>query len=229
MGRSMGLFAVASLPAFAALAAGAAVGPSARPWLWALATILDLAAGVVASRARWRVHVSHFAERHGLFVIIVLGESLIAIGLASAELDTSVGSQFAKAAGVALVGVLWWLYFGWFKEWLEERVERSEGIGLLRNSYSFAHFAIVAGVVGVAAALEEVVAHPGDALGAPAALALVVGMAAYLGSVAVLALTAGGMVLRTRLLVTAVLLALVGAVVGIVEHRRLGVLRAEAV
>ena len=207
MARSMGLFALASLPAVAILSVGAALDPGPRLALWAAAIVLDLAAGISVRGVTWRVHVSHFAERHGLFVIIALGESLIAIGVASTALEATVSSFLVKGAGVALVCGLWWLYFGWFKTWLEERVELSGSIDLLRNAYSFVHFLVVMGVVGVAAALESAIAHPDDPFSTPAATSLVLGMFAFVGGIAILAWMAGRLVLVSRWSI----LALIGA------------------
>lgn len=239
MARSMGLFALASLPAMVALVVGAVL-PEARMGLWAAAIVLDLAAGVSVRGVTWNIHVSHFAERHGLFVIIALGESLIAIGVASTALTATVASFLVKGAGVALVCALWWLYFGWFKTWLEEAVDAAGSIDHVRNAYSFVHFLVVMGVVAVAAALESAIAHPDDPLAASAAVSLVLGLLAYAGGVAFLAWMAGRVVLGARLALIAVLSAVsFGAVavdlrsaivigfaavtliaIGTIEHRR---------
>lgn len=203
MARSMGMFALASVPAMLALLAGAALAPGPRAVLWAVAILFDLAAGVAVRGVSWRVHVSHFAERHGLFVIIALGESLIAIGVASTALAATVSSYMVKGAGVGLVCAMWWVYFGWFKSWLEDRAEALGSIDLIRNAYSFVHFLIVMGVVGVAASLETSIAHAGDAFSAPAAASLVLGTVGYVGGVALLAWMAGRLLLRTRIAVLA--------------------------
>ncbi|MGH8951419.1 MAG: low temperature requirement protein A [Acidimicrobiia bacterium] len=199
MARSMGLFALASVPAILALVVGAFLDPGPRAGMWALAIVLDLAAGVAVRGVSWRIHVSHFSERHGLFVIIALGESLIAIGVASTALDATVASYLVKAAAVALVCAMWWVYFGWFKSWLEERAEASGSIDFIRNAYSFVHFPVVIGVVGVAASLEVSLAHPEEAFSAPAAASLVLGTAGYVGGVVLLAWMAGRIVLKARL------------------------------
>jgi low temperature requirement protein LtrA len=188
MARSMGLFALASVPAMLALVAGAALDPGARSVLWAVAILLDLAAGVAVRGVTWRVHV-----------IIALGESLIAIGVASAALDATVSSFMVKGAGVAIVCGMWWIYFGWFKLWLEDRAEASGSIDFIRNTYSFVHFPVVMGVVGVAAALEAAIAHPGEAFSTPAAASLVLGTTGYVGGVALLAWMAGRLILGARL------------------------------
>jgi len=205
MARSMGIFAVASVPAMVALVVGAFLDPGPRVGLWAVAIALDLAAGVAVRGVTWRVHASHFAERHGLFVIIALGESLIAIGVASTALTSTVSSFVVKGAGVALVCGLWWLYFAWFSSWLEERVEASAGIDLIRNAYSFVHYLVVMGVVGVAAALESAIAHPNDPFTTAGAVSLVLGTTAYVGGVAWLAWMAGRLLLGVRLAVLAVI------------------------
>lgn len=240
MARSMGLFALASLPAIIVLGVGAVLEPGARVWWWATAILLDLAAGIAVRGVSWRVHVSHFAERHGLFVIIALGESLIAIGVASTALAATVPSFLVKGAGVGLVCTLWWLYFGWFKSWLEGQVEIAGSIDLVRNAYSFVHFLVVMGVVGVAAALESAIAHPDDPFSAPPAASLVLGLTSYVGGVALIAWMAGRLVLRTRLLFLGLVVVVsfvavpanvrgslviafavvILAAVGVIEHRR---------
>ena len=240
MARSMGLFGLASLPGMAVLVVGAALDPGPRVGLWSVAILLDLAAGIAVRGVTWKIHVSHFAERHGLFVIIALGESLIAIGVASTSLEATVSSFVVKGAAVALVCGLWWLYFGWFKTWLEEHVEAAGSIDLVRNSYSFVHFLVVMGVVAVAASLESAVAHPGDPFSTPAATSLMLGMLAYVGGIAVLAWMAGRLALVSRLGILAMIgagsvgaavLDVTGAVVvgfaavalgatGVIEHRQ---------
>jgi len=207
MARSMGLFALASVPAILALVVGAALDPGPRAGMWALAILLDLAAGVAVRRMSWRIHVSHFAERHGLFVIIALGESLIAIGVASTALPATVSSYMVKGAGVGLVCAMWWVYFGWFKSWLEDRAEASGSIDFIRNAYSFVHFLLVIGVIGVAASLETSIAHAEDAFSAPAAASLVLGTLGYVGGVALLAWMAGRLLLRSRIAMLAMTVA----------------------
>lgn len=200
MARSMRMFALASVPALLALSVGALLEPGPRAGLWVAAIILDLVAGIAVRGVAWRVYVSHFAERHALFVIIALGESLIAVGVGSSSMDATLGSFVIKGVGVALVCGLWWAYFGWFKNWLEERVEASGSIDMLRNAYSFLHFLVVIGVVGVAAGLEVANANPGEAFPTPAALSLVLGITGYVGGVALLSWMAGRLLLRVRLL-----------------------------
>ncbi|MGH8913556.1 MAG: low temperature requirement protein A, partial [Acidimicrobiia bacterium] len=91
----------------------------------------------------------------------------------------------------------------WFKAWLEQRAEASGSIDMIRNAYSYAHFLLVIGVVGVAAALETSIAHAGEAFSAPAAASLVFGTVGYVGGVALLTWMAGRFLLRARITVLA--------------------------
>ena len=105
-------FAVLSLGGLAAVAAGGVVGGDARAWWWAAAVVLDVAAAVGAGTAEgWDIRPEHFGERHGLFVIIALGESLIvaASGLTGAERTAQTVAVAILA--VATTGELWWSYF----------------------------------------------------------------------------------------------------------------------
>src|SRR4029077_10334308 len=96
---AVGLLVVASF--FDGVAQGA---------LWALAIFLDMAGPYFFGSEGWKLVPGHFAERHGLIVIIALGESIVAIGVGAAgELDLGIG--VVAVLGVALAAAQWWLYF----------------------------------------------------------------------------------------------------------------------
>ena len=105
-------FALLSAGGLLAVAAGGVASEDARVWWWA-AAVADLFAAVVAGAAEgWDIRPDHFGERHGLFVIIALGESLI---VAAAGLSGAERTAHTVAAGVlAVAGTcgLWWTYFG---------------------------------------------------------------------------------------------------------------------
>jgi len=179
------LFSLVSAGGLAAVIAGAVAGPDAQAWLWGLAILLDVVAAIVAGQQKeWDLHAEHFAERHGLIVIIALGESLI---VAAAGLSEATFS--ADVLAVALLGVLtscalWWTYFLAAKPELEHAlasVPRGEQGALARDAFSLAHFPMLCGIVAYAVALEEAVAHPGDPLPAAARLALALGPILFLG------------------------------------------------
>ena len=169
---AVGLLAAASL--FDGLAQGA---------LWALALFLDMAGPYFFGSEGWRLVPGHFAERHGLIVIIALGESIVAIGVgASGALDFGIGT--AAVLGVALAAAQWWIYFDVVALISARRLAEAE-VGrvqneLARDSYSYLHFALVAGIVLVALGMKTTIGHSGDELNDVPAFALLGGIAIYL-------------------------------------------------
>ena len=185
--RAVRRFAVLSLGGLAAVAAGGVVGgEEARAWWWAAAVVLDVAAAVGAGAAEgWDIRPEHFGERHGLFVIIALGESLIvaAAGLTGAQRTAQTVAVAILA--VAVTGGLWWSYFVSAKPALDHALVQRSGADrstLARDVYSIWHFPLVFGVVLLAVAIEEAVAHPYEALPVGGSLALAGGVVLFVGS-----------------------------------------------
>jgi low temperature requirement protein LtrA len=202
-----------------AVLAGALVDPPARSWIWVLAIVLDVvAAGFGGSSDQpWDIGAAHLAERHGLFVIIALGESLIIAGAAAAD-DTRSLHLFGLAiAGLAAVGLLWWNYFAWFKEDIEKafaRVAPSERGPVARDAYSLAHFPLVGGIIAFAIAAELMVLHPNDPVEAEAIASLGVGMVLFMGATILSYWRLHRRVLVPRLVITLVSAAALPLVVG---------------
>jgi low temperature requirement protein LtrA len=200
--RAVNRFAALSLLGFAAVVAGAAAEGDARTAWWCLAIALDLFAGLVAGGGDgWDIRPDHFGERHALFVIITLGESLIvaASGLAHAERTPSLVTVGGLA--VALSCALWWCYFARVRPRLVALVERRTGgrrSTMARNVYSFLHFPVGFGVILVAVAVEHAVAHPTEALGDAGLGLLVGGVALFLGAMGVALALAEGRVRPAR-------------------------------
>jgi low temperature requirement protein LtrA len=184
-----------------AVAVAVVVVPEYRFLALGIAALFDVFAAARAGRGEWRLHSGHFAERHGLFVIIALGESLIAAGItASGQPPTPVLLGVALIAVIAACG-LWWTYFGWVAGALEDSLARQPAARVgrtARDVYSFGHFPVVAGIIGFAVAIEQSVAHPLDPLPAPAVIALVVGVGLFVGGVALALLLGGCLVSRWR-------------------------------
>jgi low temperature requirement protein LtrA len=210
--------AVFSLGGLAAVAAGGLVDGEARAWLWAAALLLDIFSAVVAGTAEgWDIRPDHFGERHGLIVIIALGESLIvaAAGLTGAELTAQTVAVAILA--VSVTAALWWSYFVGFKPAVDEALSRREGMErthFARDAYSFLHFPIVFGIVLLAVAIEEAVAHPHEPLPVGASVALVGGMVLFVGATAAVLRQGGYPLARMRLLILAAVAAAVGAAHG---------------
>jgi low temperature requirement protein LtrA len=150
--------------------------------------LLDVAAAAGAGAAEgWDIRPEHFGERHGLFVIIALGESLIvaAAGLTGAERTAQTVAVAILA--VAATGGLWWSYFVSAKPALDHALRQRSGgdrSTLARDVYSIWHFPLVFGVVLLAVGIEEAVAHPHEALPVGGSLALAGGVVLFVGSAA---------------------------------------------
>ena len=151
--------------------------------LWALALALDVGEPYVFGSEGWRLEPGHFAERHGLIVIIALGESIVAIGI-GAEHGIDAGVAVAAVLGVAISAALWWLYFDVVALVAERRLHHTapgrERNDVARDSYSYLHFPMVAGIVLVALGLKKSLEHVGDPLHVEPATALLGGIALYL-------------------------------------------------
>jgi low temperature requirement protein LtrA len=176
-------FWLVSLTGMAAVIAGAFAGATLRTTLWVLAIALDLVAATQAGRGTWRIAPRHFAERHALFVIVGLGESLIAAGIGTSEVARTGDLVAAAVLAVLVTCALWWSYFGWAKETAEEGFSSApvdERARIARDAYSFRHFPIVGGIIGVAVVVEEAVAHPGEPLSTPMAISLAVGVVLFI-------------------------------------------------
>jgi low temperature requirement protein LtrA len=211
-------FAPTALTGASLIAVAGFLEGDARIAVWVLALAIDyLGPLVIGMGGGWRVAPEHFAERHGLIILIALGESIIAIGVgAGFELDTAV--IVGAALGVVVISALWWLYFDVAAILARSRLLQmigAERARLERDAYSYLHLPMVAGIVLFAFGLEETLGHPGDALDTVPAVALCGGAALYLlGHVGFLRRTTGR-VFRRRTIGAVVLLALIPVAVAI--------------
>lgn len=224
------VFALGSTTGLLAVLAGAIVGGTAQYWLWGAAIVLDvLAAGRAGGEEGWNLHAEHFVERHGLIVIIALGESLIVAASGLSEAPTDPHLIAVAVLAVALACGLWWSYFPYVRPALEHALLGRSGSGLstvARDVFSLIHFPMLCGIIGTAAGLEEILLHPETPLPLGGRLALSGGIFLFLGGSALAKLRALGMVPWARVLLTAatagVILALegvppwVGLAVGVV-------------
>jgi low temperature requirement protein LtrA len=151
--------------------------------LWAVALAVDYGVAYVRAGSGFRVHAGHFVERHGLIVIIALGESIVAIGVGASGLALGAGVVLAAVLGIALAAALWWAYFDLVMLFAERRLSRAKGderAWLARDSYSYLHLPMVAGIIFAALGIKEILAHVEDPLGTVPAVALCGGVALYL-------------------------------------------------
>jgi low temperature requirement protein LtrA len=196
--------------------AGAIADPSLRPWFWLLAIVADLVAAAWAGRgASWDLNPSHLAERHALFVIIAIGESLIVAGTAVANDERTLALASAAVVTIVVASLLWWTYFGWLKEALEYRYAAAptERLGpLARDAFSLAHFPLIGGIVGFAVAIEEISAHPDEPAPATVLASLGIGVTLFVACSALSFRLLGGRILVPRLLILPVMLGLIALV-----------------
>ena len=180
--------------------------------LWALALLLDTAEPFLFGSEGWKLVPGHFAERHGLILIIALGESIVAIGVgAGGAVDAGVVA--AATLGIGVAAALWWLYFDVVALVAERDLaalpdgrERNERA---RDSYSYLHFPMVAGIVLGALGLKKTIEGVGDPLELVPAAALLGGVAIYLLAHVAFRLRNGRGLNTHRLASAIVLLALV--------------------
>jgi low temperature requirement protein LtrA len=176
----------------AALILGAGfVQGSLRPILWLAALAVGLFGPLLGGLAGWRVQPAHFVERHGLIVIIAIGESLIAIGLGARHTGLDAGAIVAAVLGLAVVTSFWLAYFDFFQIRGEQLLSDRSGverIALARDVYTYLHLPMVAGIVLFAFAMKATLAHVGEVLDTIPALCLCCGPALYLFAYVVLRL-----------------------------------------
>jgi low temperature requirement protein LtrA len=154
-----------------------------RPLLWLAALVIGLFGPLLAGSSGWRVEPAHFVERHGLIVIIAIGESLIAIGLGARGTGLGFGVIVAAVLGLLVAISFWLAYFDFFTtRGLQLLTDRTgvQRVALARDAYTYLHLPMVTGIVLFAFALKTTLAHVRDELDTIPALALCGGPALYL-------------------------------------------------
>jgi low temperature requirement protein LtrA len=181
LGAVLRLAPWALLGATLILVAGIADG--ARTWLWIAAIAFTYLGAALSGSTGWLVHPSHFAERHGLVLIIALGEAFIAIGIGATGTGIGPGEVVAAILGLLVATSFWLAYFDFFSirgERLLANAPGPERVALARDAYTYLHFPMIVGIVLFAFAMKEIVGHVGDELDSVAAFALCGGSALYL-------------------------------------------------
>ena len=181
--RSVLGLSVATTISMALLIVGSLLDTPAQVAIWTLALVPDMGIPYVFGAEGWRLVPGHFAERHGLIIIIALGESIVAIGVGAGSALTW-GIAAAAIAGIAVVAAMWWMYFDVVALVSARRLANAEEgrvrNELARDSYSFLHFPMVAGIILFALGLKTTIGHVDDPLDAVPAFALLGGVAIYL-------------------------------------------------
>jgi low temperature requirement protein LtrA len=179
----------------ALLVVGGFFDGTAQLALWGSALAVDYLGVLVGHMRGWRVSPEHFVERHGLVVIIALGESIVAIGVGAAGLPLDAGLIVAALLGIAVVASLWWSYFDWVVFIAQARLAEATGAeraALARDLYTYLHLPMVAGIVLFALGLKTTLADVDGSLRTVPALGLCGGLALYLVAHVALRLRIGG-------------------------------------
>jgi low temperature requirement protein LtrA len=170
-----------ALPAPLILIGAAFLDGTAQVVAWLVALSMDFAGPFVFGVRGFRVSPSHFAERFSLIVIIALGESIVAIGTG---LEGELGTETIVAAllGLLVAFGLWWAYFDVVAIVSERRFRESEGhrrLRIARDSYSYLHLPMIAGIVFVALGVKKTLGHVDEPLETIPSFALFGGIALY--------------------------------------------------
>jgi len=184
------------------LAAGFVHG-GLKPILWLAALAVGLFGPLLGGMSGWHIQPAHFVERHGLIVIIAIGESLIAIGLGERASGLNTGVIVAAVLGFVVASSFWLAYFDFFpirgERLLADR-SGAERTALARDVYTYLHLPMVAGIVLFAFAMKTTLAHVGKELDTIPALGLAGGPALYLFAYVALRVRVSRTVGRGRLL-----------------------------
>ncbi len=210
-------YSVSTLAASTTLAVGLLTAAAfADGWvqgsLWVVAVLIDIGGPAILGVEGWKLVPGHFAERHGLIVIIALGESIVAIGIGVVgEIDAGVVA--AAVVGTAVAACLWWLYFDVVALVAQRRLAQAkpgrEQNSMARDSYSYLHFPMVAGIVLVALGMKKTLGDVGEPLKLVPAAALLGGTALYLLAHVAFRLRNVHTLNRQRLLTAVLLLVLI--------------------
>jgi low temperature requirement protein LtrA len=179
----VGRLASTILPAAGLLVLAGALEGGARAACWIAALAVDYGGIALRGIDGWRIAPGHFAERHGLIVIIALGESIVSLGVGAGAVRLDAGVVVGALLGVLAAAALWWAYFDVVAAVGESRLRAAEPRAqalLARDSYTYLHLPMVAGIVVFAIGVKWTLAHESGHLPAVHAVALCGGTALYL-------------------------------------------------
>jgi low temperature requirement protein LtrA len=208
-------FSLVSVGGLIAVIVGGVLGGSAQYLWWSLAVALDVGAAAIGGSAEgWNLRPEHFSERHGLFVIIALGESVIVAAIGLTDGDWPAAKVAAAIISVAVAGTFWWSYFTRSKLELDQALESVEGRErsmLARDAYSILHFPMVLGIIAFAATVQQTLAHASDPLSLAGRALLASSVLLYVGGMAIALKRAGRLITMARRILPLVTAAVVFA------------------
>ncbi|MCP2163549.1 low temperature requirement protein A [Goodfellowiella coeruleoviolacea] len=164
--RQVGRFALSMIGGTALLLLAANTEGAAQLLLWLAAVAADYGGTLAIGARGWRLNSArHFAERHGLIVIVALGESIVAIGVGVAHLPISWPIAVAAILGLSVSASLWWAYFDTTALLGEHALVRARGehrVSMARAAFTYLHLPMVLGIVMLALGMKKVLTYVGD-------------------------------------------------------------------
>ncbi len=164
--RQVAMFAPTMVGGTTLLLLAANTSGTAQLALWAAAIVADYGGTLVIGSRGWRLNsAGHFAERHGLIIIIALGESIVAIGVGVTDLPISWPIIVAATLGLSVSASLWWVYFDTSALLGEQSLAKTRGqhrVAMARTAFTYLHLPMMGGIVLVALGLKKVLEYVGD-------------------------------------------------------------------
>ena len=183
--RGIVRLARSNVPGALLVLAGGALGGDAQVVLWTAAVVALWIVPRLAGIEGFDIAPSHFVERHGLVIIVAIGESVVAIGIGASELAIDLELALVAVLGILLSAGLWWTYFGGDDVRAEEALvalpPRERPIAAL-DAFGYAHYLLLLGIVCLAVGLKKATAHAYDPLADSQALVLAGGVALFLAA-----------------------------------------------
>jgi low temperature requirement protein LtrA len=162
--RAVGLKVARFVPmnflAAAVVIAAAFVDGPGRYGLWFLAVAFHVITSFLGAGLRFELRVGHFAERHGLLLLVALGESIIAIGAGGTHLDPLF--ILAAVLGLILTASLWWIYFARDDELARDTMLARSNPQQLRQAlsgYFYAFVPMLFGIILLATGIHSSIEH----------------------------------------------------------------------
>ncbi|GAA1885858.1 low temperature requirement protein A [Asanoa iriomotensis] len=164
--------------------AGGFLPSDQRAWWWGAALAVQFVTPYLARIGGFTINAHHFVERHGLVMIIVIGESIVSIGLGFAGVDLDGSALLVALLGLGVAYYFWWAYFAGDEE---RSAQALAGITDPRRkaliavfAWAYAHYPMIIGVVLFSAGIKKAIPAAFDPLKWNAAAALAAGAALFL-------------------------------------------------
>jgi low temperature requirement protein LtrA len=213
----VGRLASSAVPGAVLLVVAGALDGTPRAICWIAALAVDYGGLAAQGIEGWRVQAGHFAERHGLIIIIALGESIVSRGLGAGGLELDARVVAGALLGIATAAALWWAYFDVVAIVAERRLREAphgDQVRIARDSYTYLHLPMVAGIVVYAIGVKRTLEDAGDLHAVPAT-ALCAGAALYLVALSAFKRRNIGSWNQPRLVAAAALVALAPVATGL--------------